>query len=113
MTSAGKSKAAENWLANPAMPYVVAGVGLVVLIFLLPKLIRSIFAGGQQAYDSGKNLVKGVAADVVDTGAATLGQVSSIVGKPSTELPGQQTFGDKLKGLLAGGDSRTWSDLFG
>lgn len=110
---AGKGKVAENWLANPAIPYLVVGLAVVGVIMILPWLFKQLFAGVGQAYTSSKTLAVGIGTDVVDTGAATIGQISSIVGAPSTEAPGQQTLLDKFKGLLAGGDSRTWSDLIG
>ena len=103
-----KAAIAANWLSNPALPYVVAGLGAVVAAWLLIKLVLGKSAA---LYEGAKAGSVAVATDVVDTLGATVGQVSTIVGKPSTELPGQQTFTDKLKGLLAGGDSRTWSDL--
>jgi hypothetical protein len=117
---AGESKSAANWLANPAVPWVAAGLAVALLIWWLPQLLGRIFKATGDSYNAAKKGATTVATDIIDTGANTIGQISSIVGKPSTEAPAGvtpgvsgQSFTDKLKGLLAGGDSRTWSDLFG
>jgi hypothetical protein len=106
---ASKGATAANWLNNPAAPWIAGAVVVAALAYFLPDLIAGII---KKFRGDVKDQVTGTASDIVDTFGRTAGELSTIVGTaPNTTPTSEMTWRQKLGGLLAGGDSRVWSDL--
>lgn len=98
-----KGRIATTWLSDPAVMYVILGLVTVgAVYFFLPSLYRGTKDAAKTAFN---DLSSGVS-DAVD---GTFSQVSSIVGKPSSDAPNRPA-SDTFKGLFSIGD-RALSDL--
>lgn len=111
--SSSAGAAAVNWLSNPALPYVVAGLGAVVAGWLLVRLVL-----GQtgKIYEGAKSGVQAIYNDVAGALDRTRGEVVSIVGAPTSQVTSERTPMDTAKGVLVPGDralSDIWDASFG
>jgi hypothetical protein len=88
-----KPSTLRTWLANPAVPYLVAAVVVWLLLrFAVPDLWKNVTGGLRKGLDS------------------LFSELASIVGPPESQELAKRSSTDQVKGLVVEGD-RSLSDL--